>query len=153
VVAGVVEELLRHRLDKGGGRLDPLSPSDILIVSPYNLQVRLLSKRLPHVRVGTVDKFQGQEAPVVICSMTSSTGDASSRGLEFLFSPNRLNVALSRAQVLAILVGSPQLVRTRCPRLDQMRLVNLFCHAVAAGTVLAAAAAGKTSRGDDAHLP
>lgn len=142
VIAGLIETLLKHGLrDNGSVRL--LSSSDILIVSPYNLQVRRLRRRLPDVRVGTVDKFQGQEAPVVIYSMTSSTGDSCPRGLEFLFSPNRLNVALSRAQVLAVLVGSPQLVRTKCSRLDQVRLVNLFCRAVEAGTLSVAAAGGK----------
>jgi predicted RecB family nuclease len=141
VIAGLVERLLKHGFrDNGCARL--LSSSDILIVSPYNLQVRRLRRRLPDVRVGTVDKSQGQEAPVVIYSMTSSTGDACPRGLEFLFSPNRLNVALSRAQVLAILLGSPQLAHTKCSRLDQMRLVNLFCHAVEAGTLSLSAAAG-----------
>ena len=114
---------------------------DILIIAPYNAQVFDLKDRIAGARIGTVDKFQGQEAPVVLYSMTSSTGDACPRGLEFLLSPNRLNVALSRAQILAILIGSPELVRTRCARLDQMRLVNLFCYAVEAGSVAAAAGA------------
>jgi len=88
--------------------------------------------------VGTVDKFQGQQAPIVIFSMTSSEGDASPRGIEFLFDKHRLNVAVSRAQVLAVVVGSPALERTRCSKLEQMRAVNVYCSAVETGTVGAA---------------
>jgi uncharacterized protein len=80
-----------------------------------------------------VDKFQGQEAPVVILSMCASSGESSPRGIEFLFDPNRLNVALSRAQSLAIVVGSPALARTRVSNVEQMRLVNLFCRVVEEG--------------------
>ncbi len=93
----------------------------------------MLSKALPGVRVGTVDKFQGQQAPIVIFSMTSSEGDASPRGIEFLFDKQRLNVAISRAQILAILVSHPGLGQTRCSSLEQMRAVNLYCAAVANG--------------------
>lgn len=107
---------------------------DVLIVAPYNMQVRKLRKYAPGVPVGSVDKFQGQEAPVVIISMCSSTGDASPRGLEFIFSKNRLNVAISRAQVLAVVVGSPALAHTRCKRVEQMELVNLFCRIVDEGS-------------------
>jgi len=95
--------------------------------------VRALRAALPNVRVGSVDKFQGQEAPVVIVSMCASSGDASPRGIEFLFSPNRLNVALSRAQSLAILVGCPELAGTRVRTVPQMKLVNLFCRIVEEG--------------------
>ena len=90
-------------------------------------------KALPGVRVGTVDKFQGQQAPIVIFSMTSSEGDASPRGIEFLFDRQRLNVAVSRAQILAILVSNPGLGQTRCSSLEQMRAVNLYCAAAANG--------------------
>ena len=103
---------------------------DILVVTPYNLQVRKLTECLPGLRVGTVDKFQGQQAPVVIYSMCASSGDASPRGIEFLFSRNRLNVAISRAQTLAIVVGNPALARTRCSTLEQIQLVNVFCRAL-----------------------
>ena len=82
------------------------------------------------MRVGTVDKFQGQEAPVVFYSTTSSTGDEVPRALEFLFSRNRLNVAISRAQCLAVLVGSPRLLDVRTRSVDQMRLVNALCRFV-----------------------
>jgi len=107
-----------------------LTLDDILVVTPYNLQVRKLTERLPGIRVGTVDKFQGQEAIVVIYSMCASSGDASPRGIEFLFSKNRLNVAISRAQTLAIVVGNRSLAHTRCTTLGQMQLVNVFCRAV-----------------------
>ncbi len=108
----------------------PFRDDDVLIVSPYNLQVRRLRQRFPGIRVGTVDKFQGQEAPVVIVSMAASSADDAPRGIEFLFSKNRLNVAISRAQILAIIVASPTLARTKCARLEQIELVNLFCRLV-----------------------
>ena len=82
------------------------------------------------MRVGTVDKFQGQEAPVVFFSMASSSGEDIPRGLEFLFSRNRLNVAISRAQCLAYLVASPRLLDVRCRTVEQMRLVNALCRLV-----------------------
>ena len=100
---------------------------DILIVAPYNMQVRALQEKFPAGKVGTVDKFQGQEAPIVIVSMCSSDAGDSSRGLEFLLSKNRMNVAISRAQTLAIVVGSPNLASTACTNLEQLELVNLFC--------------------------
>jgi predicted RecB family nuclease len=105
-----------------------LTPADILVVAPYNMQVRCLREYLPAgVDVGTVDKFQGREAPVVFFSMASSSDDEVPRGLEFLFSQNRLNVAISRARALAVVVCSPTLLRARCNHLDQMRLVNNLC--------------------------
>ncbi len=125
LVAALLE---REHTGLDGEPLGPLRPREILVVAPYNLQVRKLRQRLPAgVRVGTVDKFQGQEAPVVIVSMCASEGHGSPRGLEFLLNPNRLNVALSRAQSLSIVVGHPGLARTRCLTVEQMKLVNLFC--------------------------
>ncbi len=129
----IIQELLRHSLQLGAEPARPIGLEDILIVAPYNLQVRKLRSIMPGARIGTVDKFQGQEAPIVILSMTTSEGDASPRGREFLFSTNRLNVAISRAQILAIVVASPKLQRTRCSRIEQMKLVNLFCRAAQAG--------------------
>jgi predicted RecB family nuclease len=111
---------------RGGSR--PLSPRDVLVVAPYNSQVAALRRRLlPGVPVGTVDRFQGQEAPVVIYSMTSSSGSEAPRGLEFLYSLNRLNVATSRAQARVILVASPDLASAKCRTPRQMRLVNALC--------------------------
>jgi len=103
----------------------------VMVVAPYNAQVNLLRERLPGaVRVGTVDKFQGQEAQVVLYSMASSTGEDVPRGLEFLLSRNRLNVAISRAQCLAYLVASPRLLEVNCRTIDQMRLANALCRFV-----------------------
>jgi superfamily I DNA and/or RNA helicase len=93
--------------------------------------VRCLRAALPaDVPVGTVDKFQGQEAPVVFFSMASSSGDDVPRGLDFLFSRNRLNVAVSRARCLAILVVSPRLLEIRCRSVEQLRLVSALCRLV-----------------------
>jgi uncharacterized protein len=85
-------------------------------------------------RVGTVDKFQGQEAPIVIYSMATSSVDDAPRGMDFLFSLNRLNVAASRAQVLVILVCSPELLKARCRTSDQMRLASALCRLVEIAT-------------------
>jgi uncharacterized protein len=109
----------------------PLQVDDVLVVAPYNAQVRRLIETLPtRARVGTVDKFQGQEAPVVIYSMATSSIDDAPRGMDFLFSLNRLNVATSRAQGLVILVCSPELLKARCRTPDQMRLASALCRLV-----------------------
>lgn len=106
----------------------PIGLDDILVVAPYNMQVNLLKQVLPEgARVGTVDKFQGQEAPVVIISMATSSGDDLPRDIGFLFSKNRLNVAISRAQCLAVMVASPKLTAVKCATVEQMALVNLVC--------------------------
>lgn len=96
------------------------------------MQVRRLQAALPGARVGSVDRFQGQEAPVVIVSMCSSFGEYGSRGLAFLLDKSRLNVALSRAQVLAIVVGDPRIAATPCGSVADMERVNLYCRLVAA---------------------
>jgi hypothetical protein len=99
-----------------------------MVVAPYNAQVRCLRERLPAgVKVGTVDKFQGQEAAVCFFSMATSSGEEITRNLEFLFSRNRLNVAISRARCLAVLVCNPELLRIRCRNAEQMRLLNALC--------------------------
>jgi predicted RecB family nuclease len=101
---------------------------DVLFVAPYNAQVAALKRALgPGFRVGTVDKFQGKEAPIVVYSLTSSSAEEAPRGLEFLYSTNRLNVAVSRAQALAVVVGSPELTRVSCKTPRQVRLVNALC--------------------------
>ncbi|MBU6320885.1 MAG: TM0106 family RecB-like putative nuclease, partial [Alphaproteobacteria bacterium] len=116
------------------GRSRIIALSDILIVAPYNLQVNKLKAALgPGSRVGSVDKFQGQEAPVVILSMCTSDAAESPRGIEFLFSKNRLNVAISRAQALAIIVGNPKLANTTVASLEQMQQINFFAELVHAG--------------------
>jgi uncharacterized protein len=106
----------------------PLNYSDFIVVAPYNSHVRCLREALPEaVRVGTVDKFQGQEATVSFFSMASSSGEDVPRGIDFLFSRNRLNVAVSRARCLAYVVASPRLLDTECRTVEQMKLVNALC--------------------------
>jgi len=127
-VVRIVKSLMgRMWTDSGTSRA--LNEDDVLVVAPYNLQVRVVRRALEQagydeVRVGTVDKFQGQEAPVVIATMTSSAAVDLPRGLDFLLSRNRLNVALSRAQAVAVLVCSPRLVEADIRGVDQMRLVS-----------------------------
>jgi superfamily I DNA and/or RNA helicase len=106
----------------------PLRHDDFIIVAPYNSHVRCLREALPpEVRVGTVDKFQGQEATITFFSMASSSGEDVPRGLGFLFSRNRLNVAASRTRCLAYVVASPRLLETECRTVEQMKLVNALC--------------------------
>jgi predicted RecB family nuclease len=120
--------LLSQRWTNKDGITQAIGAADILIVSPYNMQVNLLKSVLPAgARVGTVDKFQGQEAAVVLVSMTTSTAEDVSRGLEFLYSRNRLNVAISRARCLAVVVASPALLEASCNSIEQMKLVNTLC--------------------------
>jgi uncharacterized protein len=124
-VKALYENLLTQSYMDDDGQKKPLQEHNILVVSPYNMQVILLKQALPpFARVGTVDKFQGQEAEVVIVSMATSSGDELPRNIEFLFSKNRLNVAISRAKCLAVLVSSPDLLSIQCKTPEQMRLVN-----------------------------
>jgi uncharacterized protein len=116
--------------DEDGERA--LEPEDLVVVAPYNAHVRRLRDQIadPRIRIGTVDKFQGQQAAVVFYSMASSSGDNVPRGLEFLLSRNRLNVAISRAKCLAYLVCSPRLLEVHCRTIEQMRLANALCRFV-----------------------
>jgi superfamily I DNA and/or RNA helicase len=128
IVAGLVGGTFTDR----HGATRPLGPADVLVVSPYNAQVRLLKQRLrarfgEGIRVGTVDKFQGQEAPAVIYSLATSSAEDAPRGVDFLFEENRFNVALSRGRALAALVCSPRLLEARCSTVDQLRAVAAFC--------------------------
>jgi predicted RecB family nuclease len=124
--------------DKGHAR--PLQPADILIVAPYNAQVMDLLSRMPQARIGTVDKFQGQEAPVVIYSLTTSSPEDAPRGMEFLYSLNRLNVATSRARGMVIIVGSPLLLEPECRNPRQMQLANALCRYVELAQIVRQAA-------------
>jgi predicted RecB family nuclease len=128
-IAGLVDELVETGVNwiDEKGRSRPLVKDDVLIVAPYNAQVSDLGKRIPKARVGTVDKFQGQQAPVVIYSLTTSSPEDAPRGMEFLYSLNRLNVATSRAQAVVILVGSPRLLEPECRSPRQMQLANALC--------------------------
>jgi predicted RecB family nuclease len=120
--------LLGQRWTNRDGATEAIGANDILVVTPYNMQVNLLKSVLPTgARVGTVDKFQGQQAAVVLVSMTTSTAEDVSRGLEFLYSRNRLNVAISRARCLAVVVASPRLLEAPCNSIEQMKLVNTLC--------------------------
>jgi predicted RecB family nuclease len=134
VIAQLVTELCTHKVVRGGKEV-PMTLEDILIVAPYNLQVNLLKQVLPHgAQVGTVDKFQGQEAAVVIVSMTTSKGVEAPRGTEFLFNPNRFNVAISRAQCLAVVVHGADLLAGAWTKIEDLRRLNLFAHAEAIAT-------------------
>jgi len=112
------------------GKQRDLASADIVIVAPYNDQVGEIARRLPDARVGTVDKFQGQQAAISIYSMATSSPAEAPRGMEFLYSLNRLNVATSRARCLAVLVANPDLVRVRCRTPRQMRLANALARLV-----------------------
>jgi uncharacterized protein len=131
-VTGIVETLTQPGInwinDKGDTR--PLALNDILIVAPYNAQVSDLAARMPGARIGTVDKFQGQQAPVVIYSLTTSSPEDAPRGMEFLYSLNRLNVATSRAQAIVIVIASPRLLEPECRSPRQMQLANALCRYV-----------------------
>jgi uncharacterized protein len=107
--------------------LRPLTAKDILIIAPYNAQVSDIKARLPNIEVGTVDRFQGREAAVVIYSLTTSSPEDAPRGMEFLYSLNRLNVATSRGRAMCILVGSPRLLEPQCRTPRQMQLANALC--------------------------
>ena len=128
IVAELVASLLLQRHRDKDGYERPLTLDNILVVAPYNMQVNLLRKTLPDgARVGTVDKFQGQEAEVVIASMATSSQEYLPRHMEFLYSRNRLNVAVSRARCLAVVVANPKLLEIDCSTPEQMELVNTLC--------------------------
>jgi predicted RecB family nuclease len=130
-VALAFEALLGRMWTDHTGARAPIGIDDILVVAPYNAQVHLLTECLPPgARVGTVDKFQGQQAPAVLVSLTASSAEDVPRGMEFLYSRNRINVAVSRAKALCVMVGSPTLLAVSCRTVDQMRLANVLCRYV-----------------------
>ena len=128
-VAALVDFLTQPGVEwtDGEGNKKPLSLDDVLIVAPYNDQVNRLADRLPGARVGTVDKFQGQQAAVVIYSLTTSSPEDAPRGMEFLYDLNRFNVATSRARCACIVVGSARLFSPECRTPRQMELANVLC--------------------------
>src|SRR6202035_5523299 len=109
------------------GQQRTITLDDIVIITPYNAQVFEIQQCLPDARVGTVDKFQGQEAAIAIYSTATSSHADAPRGMEFLYSLNRLNVATSRAKCVSIMVGSPELFETECRTPRQAQLANAFC--------------------------
>ncbi len=134
VEADAVADLARTIVEGGStwvndaGEERAVGWADVLIVAPYNAQVGEIKRRLPaEARVGTVDKFQGQEAPISIYSMTTSSPELAPRGMDFLYSRHRLNVATSRARCISVVVASPDLFRVRARTPEQMRLANAFC--------------------------
>ena len=123
------------------GNHKPLTPADVMVVAPSIAKLERSWRRLPDgARVGTVDKFQGQQAPVVIYSMTSSSADDAPRGVEFLYDLHRFNVALSRAKALAVVVCSETLLDAPVNTPEQLRRVNALCRfaesAISAGLAL-----------------
>jgi AAA domain/RNase_H superfamily len=134
LVAELYESALSQRHMDNRGAEHAVTCANILVVAPYNVQVNLLKQVLPEgARVGTVDKFQGQEAEIVIVSMTTSSEQDLPRHIEFLCSKNRLNVAVSRAKCLAIVVANPALMAIKCSTAEQMALVNTLCWVAEAG--------------------
>ncbi len=128
VVAELWRDLTAGRFTDRDGRIRAMTPDDVLVVAPYNAQVGLLRRALRDgARVGTVDKFQGQQAPVVLYSMTSSSAADAPRGVDFLYDVHRLNVAVSRAQALAVVVMSPALLDAAVTTPEQLRKVNALC--------------------------
>jgi uncharacterized protein len=130
-VKAVYEELLGRGFTDRDGQVRALALADFLFVAPYNAQVRALQKALPAgARVGSIDKFQGQQAPVCILSLCSSYGEYGSRGLGFILDRNRMNVAISRAQCLAVVVADGRIAETTAGSIGEMKLLNLFCKLV-----------------------
>jgi uncharacterized protein len=138
VIADLVADLLSGATwTDREGRTQPIGPADILVITPYNAQRKVVGRalqrrgeRVAQVPVGTVDKFQGQEAPISIYSMATSRPEDAPRGMEFLYSLNRLNVATSRARCLTLVVASPALVSVSARTPRQMQLANAFCRLV-----------------------
>ena len=131
-VARIIQDLLGSAptyMDAKGMEHE-LTESDVLVITPYNAQVRAITEALPGFRIGTVDKFQGQEAPISIYSMATSSSEEAPHGMEFLYSLNRLNVATSRARCLAVVVASPGVLKVRCRTPRQMRLANAVARLV-----------------------
>lgn len=128
-VAMIVNDIINSKATwvNRDGQESPVTLDDILIITPYNAQVFEIQQRLPGARVGTVDKFQGQQAPIAIYSTATSSHADAPRGMEFLYSLNRLNVATSRAKCVSILVASPRIFEAECRTPRHIQLANAFC--------------------------
>ena len=126
-IKDILEQLEASKVIDNQGIERPFTKKDVLVVAPYNMQVELLKSNLDaEYQIGTIDKFQGKEAQVVIISMASSLAEESARGIDFLFDVNRLNVAVSRAKALAIIIASPELTKTRASNPEQAKKVAAF---------------------------
>jgi uncharacterized protein len=129
LVAALIERILQTGSEwtDNDGSTKPVTLKDILIITPYNAQVQQIQRLVPGVEVGTVDKFQGQEAAIAIYSLATSSHADAPRGMEFLYSLNRLNVATSRAKCVSIVVASPAVFEPECATPRQLKLANAFC--------------------------
>ena len=135
-VVRLAQEFVGARWDAGDGVVRALTGDDIVVVAAYNAQVDTIVQHLERaglrdaqghgVRVGTVDKFQGQQAPVTVVSLAASNAGASGRGAEFLLSPNRLNVAISRGQWCSVLVCSSTIHRFVPATAQQLAVLGDF---------------------------
>jgi predicted RecB family nuclease len=135
VVATLVRDVCDGTWVDARGAEHPVTLDDVLVVAPYNRQVaRLVAKLPPGARVGTVDKFQGQQAAIVIYSTASSNADEAPRGVDFLYDLHRLNVAVSRARALTAVVASPDLLDAEVHNPEQLRAVNALCRYVEEAT-------------------
>jgi uncharacterized protein len=156
VVATCVAKLVGMTWQDKDGRHRPITVDDVIVVAPYNAQVAEIQAALirrigRRGNVGTVDKFQGREGIVAIYSMASSSREDAPRDMSFLYSRNRLNVAISRAKSLALLIASPTLLEAGCRTPEQMRMVDAMCRFVEVARLeaLAADAAGMLASSDD----
>jgi uncharacterized protein len=131
VVAQLVEDLLMGKWTDAEGTTRPMTTRDVLVVAPYNAHVAALRAALPEgVAVGTVDKFQGQQGAVVVYALGSTSAAVAPRGVSFLYDVHRLNVAISRAKALAVVVGSPELLDAEVHTPEDLRAVNALCRLV-----------------------
>ena len=129
-IVNLFNQALKSKWVDEKGEQKQMTSDDILIVAPYNHQVALLKDELSEARIGTVDLFQGQEAALVITSMCSSSLEDAPRGPRFLLNANRMNVAISRAKALSIVVGSPRLAQGQSSSIESMKLISTYCHLV-----------------------
>ena len=131
VISKIIDKLHGSKFEYfSDGRIEKgiINSEEIIVIAPYNRQVQRLRNKLgKKAEISTVDKFQGREAAVAIFSLTSSTGNDAPRGLNFLLEPNRLNVAISRAKCLSIIVGSEDLLSSSVNSIDDAKLLNNIC--------------------------
>ncbi|MBF0441570.1 MAG: hypothetical protein HQK54_06670, partial [Oligoflexales bacterium] len=128
------DELLACSWQDQNRKIQKVELDDILYITPYNLQVAKITKKIEGANVGTVDRFQGEQAPIVILSMCATDGESAQRGLDFILEERRINVAISRAKALAIVVGSPEIRKSRCDSVEKMKLLNTYCRIMKEGT-------------------